>query len=103
MKLHFLDNKTPRESQPKSGIKDIKSVIMISAQLRAARAMLNWSQSELALRADMSVETIKRLESMPDTLAATKVSTLNAITSAFSDAGVEFTNGDAPGVRLRKK
>lgn len=103
MKLHFLDNKTPRESQPKSGIKDIKSVIMISAQLRAARAMLNWSQSELALRADMSVETIKRLESMPDTLAATKVSTLNAITSAFADAGVEFTNGDAPGVRLRKK
>jgi len=103
MKLHFLDNKTPGKSQLKSGIKDIKSVIMTSAQLRAARAMLNWSQSELAHRADMSVETIKRLESMPDTLAATKVSTLNAITSAFSDAGVEFTNGDAPGVRLRKK
>lgn len=103
MKLHFLDNKIPRECQLKSGIKYTKSAIMTSAQLRAARAMLDWSQSELALRADLSVETIKRLENMPDTLAATRVSTLNAITIAFADAGVEFTNGDAPGVRLRRK
>ena len=103
MKLHFLDNKRHGERQPKSGIKYIKSVIMTSAQLRAARAMLDWSQSELALRAELSVETIKRLENMPDTLAATRVSTLNAIIVAIADAGVEFTNGDAPGVRLRKK
>lgn len=103
MKLHFLDIKKPGECQTKSGNKYIKSAIMISAQLRAARAMLDWSQSELALRADLSVETIKRLENMPDHLAATRVSTLNAIVLAFADAGVEFTNGDAPGVRLRKK
>lgn len=76
---------------------------MISAQLRAARAMLSWSQSELAERAELSVETIKRLESMKGTLDATKVSTLSAITSAFAQAGIEFINGDAPGVRLRKK
>lgn len=65
--------------------------------------MLSWSQSELAERADLSVETIKRLESMPGALDATKVSTLNAIASAFAKEGVEFTNGDAPGVRLRGK
>ncbi len=76
---------------------------MISAQLRAARALLNWSQSDLAERAELSVETIKRLERMNGTLDATKVSTLNAITSAFGQAGVEFTNGEAPGVSLRKK
>jgi transcriptional regulator with XRE-family HTH domain len=76
---------------------------MISAQLRAARAMLNWSQSELAARSELSVETIKRLESIKGTLDATKVSTLSAITSAFTQAGVEFTNGDAPGVKLRKQ
>ena len=75
---------------------------MISAQLRAARAMLNWSQSELAEKAELSVETIKRLENMPGGLDATKVSTLNAIASAFAEAGVEFTNGDAPSVRLRR-
>ncbi|HAY05053.1 MAG: XRE family transcriptional regulator [Hyphomonas sp.] len=76
---------------------------MIPAQLRAARAMLNWSQSELARRAELSVETIKRLERMEGSLDATKVSTLSAITKAFAKEGIEFTNGDAHGVRLRKK
>lgn len=76
---------------------------MISAQLRAARALLNWSQSDLAEKTELSVETIKRLEKMKGPLDATKVSTLSAITGAFLQAGVEFTNGDAPGVRLRKK
>lgn len=65
--------------------------------------MLNWSQSELARQAELSVETIKRLESMQGTLDATKVSTLSAITRAFEEAGVEFTNGGAPGVRLRSR
>lgn len=65
--------------------------------------MLNWSQSELARQAELSVETIKRLESMQGPLDATKVSTLSAITRAFEKAGVEFTNGDAPGVRLRSR
>lgn len=84
-------------------MKGTKSAIMISAQLRAARAMLSWSQSDLAEKTELSVETIKRLERMKGSLDATKVSTLSAITSAFEKAGVEFTNGDAPGVRLRKK
>lgn len=65
--------------------------------------MLNWSQSDLAERTELSVETIKRLERMNGTLEATKVSTLDAITSAFAQAGVEFTNGEGLGVRLRKK
>lgn len=76
---------------------------MISAQLRAARAMLNWSQTDLAGEAGLSVETIKRLERMTGTLDATKVSTLTSIIDAFARAGVEFTNGGAPGVRLRLK
>ena len=74
---------------------------MTSAQLRAARAMLDWSQSDLARESGLSVETIKRLERMKGILDATKVSTLTSITDAFAEAGVEFTNGEAPGVRLR--
>lgn len=76
---------------------------MISAQLRAARALLGWSQTQLAEKAGLSVETIKRLEGMKGPLDATKVSTLESIVKAFDKAGVEFTNGDAPGVRLRAK
>ena len=74
---------------------------MISAQLRAARALLDWNQTELANKAGVSVETIKRLEGIVGSLEATKVSTLDAITKALNKAGVEFTNGDAPGVRLK--
>ncbi|MDZ4690019.1 helix-turn-helix domain-containing protein [Terricaulis sp.] len=76
---------------------------MNSAQLRAARAFLDWSQSDLAEMAKVSVETIKRLERTAGAIEATKVSTLRAIEKAFEKAGVEFTNGDAPGVRLKAK
>lgn len=76
---------------------------MTSAQLRAARALVDWSQTALAEKASLSVETIKRLERVKGSLAATKVSTLEAIAKAFDKAGVEFTNGDAPGVRMKPK
>ena len=76
---------------------------MMSAQLRAGRALLDWNQSLLAEKAGLSVETIKRLERMKGPLDATKVSTLEALIKAFDKAGVEFTNGDAPGVRMKAK
>ncbi|MDZ4762267.1 MAG: helix-turn-helix transcriptional regulator [Alphaproteobacteria bacterium] len=76
---------------------------MTSAQLRAARALLDWSQTTLSEKSGLSVETIKRLERMKGSLEATKVSTLEAITKAFDKGGVEFTNGDAPGVRMQAK
>lgn len=76
---------------------------MTSGQLRAARALLDWSQSTLAEKAGLSVETIKRLERMKGSLDATKVSTLDSIEKAFDKAGVEFTNHDAPGVRMKAK
>lgn len=76
---------------------------MTSAQMRAARAMLDWSQAKLAEESGVSVETIKRLERMEGAIAATKVATIDAIEKALVKAGVEFTNGDEPGVKLRAK
>lgn len=76
---------------------------MTSGQMRAARAMLDWSQTKLAEQSGVSVETIKRLERMDGAIEATKVSTLDAIEKALSGAGIEFTNGDEPGVKLRAK
>lgn len=76
---------------------------MTSGQLRAARGLLDWSQTTLAEKSGLSVETIKRLERMKGSLEATKVATLEAITRAFERAGVEFTNGDGHGVRLKSK
>ncbi len=76
---------------------------MTSAQMRAARAMLDWSQIKLAEESGVSVETIKRLERMTGSLEATKVATLNALKNALVAGGVEFTNGDEPGVKMRAK
>jgi transcriptional regulator with XRE-family HTH domain len=76
---------------------------MTAAQLRAARALLDWSQSTLAEKSGLSVETVKRLERTKGSLEATKVSTLDAITKAIEKGGAEFTNGDAPGVRMKPK
>lgn len=76
---------------------------MTAAQIRAARALLDWKQAKLALESGISVETIKRLEAMDGPIDAAKVATLNAITKAFAKAGVEFTNGDEPGVKFTGK
>ena len=74
--------------------------MLTSAQIRAARAMLRWDQSQLAKSADVSTETIKRIERLDGSLASTKAGTLHAIEAALRSAGVEFTNGGQPGVKM---
>jgi len=72
-------------------------------QLRAARGLLGWSQSELAERAGLSLPTVKRVEGD----AGPRVSEVARATlrRALESAGVEFIdeNGGGPGVRLRKR
>lgn len=74
---------------------------MISArQIRAARALLGWSQQALADHAIVSLNAVVRLENGK---ADTRVSTLTAVQTALGRAGVDFlargTKGE--GVRLR--
>ena len=76
--------------------------MLTSEQIRAARALLRWDQRRLAERAGISVETIKRLEKTPGKVSA-YTGTVEAIQKALEAAGVEFTNDDAPGVRLRRR
>jgi DNA-binding XRE family transcriptional regulator len=73
---------------------------MISAaQCRGARAMLSLNQGELADRARVARQTVVDFERGARTPYANN---LLAIRTALEAAGVEFTNGDAPGVRLRQ-
>jgi transcriptional regulator with XRE-family HTH domain len=72
-----------------------------SAQLRMARAALNWTVRDLAEAAGVHRNTISNIEvgryaGDPDTLAKLK--------KALSKAGVEFVdeNGGGPGVRLKR-
>lgn len=65
------------------------------AQCRAARALLNWSQPELARRCDMHVQTISNFEQ--ENGSPTK-NTLQMIANVLEQAGIEFTKGE--GVRF---
>lgn len=68
------------------------------AQCRAARALLNISQSDLAARAQVARATVTDFERGSRTPTRAN---LAALTSALESAGVAFTDGEAPGVRLR--
>jgi transcriptional regulator with XRE-family HTH domain len=70
-------------------------------QLRAARALLNWSQTELADRAGLSLPTVKRVEAGRGPKVSDEAR--QKLRSTLEAAGVEFTNGDAPGVRLKPR
>lgn len=71
--------------------------------LRGARALLRWSQAELALQSGISIPTIKRLEAMDGELTG-HTSTIRVLKSTLEGAGVIFIpeNGGGAGVRLAK-
>jgi predicted transcriptional regulator len=68
-------------------------------QIKAARALLGWSQEDLATTADVSVPTVKRLEAVNGLLGGREKTRIK-LRKALEGAGIEFTNGDHPGVRL---
>jgi predicted transcriptional regulator len=76
--------------------------VITSEQIRAARMLLRWGQGDLAEASGVSLPSVKRLEMRPGPLAA-RAQTVEALQSAFERAGVEFTNGSGPGVRMRKR
>lgn len=69
------------------------------AQCRAARALIAMDQAVLAAAANVSRNVIIDFEK------GRRVPTRNnlaAIQQVLEKAGVEFTNGNAPGVRLKR-
>jgi len=81
------------------------SILKVSIrQVKAARALVGWSQEELAAAADVSLPTIKRLEAAEGWLAG-RQTTSRKIRAALEKAGIEFIdeNGGGPGVRLRQR
>jgi transcriptional regulator with XRE-family HTH domain len=69
-------------------------------QIKAARALVGWSQEDLARRSGVSYPTIARLESNDGEIGG-RADTAAKIITAFEAAGVEFTNGGQPGVKLK--
>jgi transcriptional regulator with XRE-family HTH domain len=72
-------------------------------QLRAARGLLGWSQSELAVRAGLSLPTVKRVESEYGARVSDQARA--KLKRALEAGGIEFIdeNGGGMGVRFRKQ
>lgn len=80
-------------------IVNMKTGKLIGGQIRAARGLLNWSALDLARASALGVNTIRRAEAASIETSLTPANEL-AIRRAFQAGGVEFTNGDQPGLRL---
>lgn len=72
---------------------------MNAIQCKMARTALGWGVIDLAKEAEVSTQTIVRLEKGDEL----RESTRDKIQKAFEDAGIEFipTNGGGVGVRFK--
>ena len=75
-------------------------MVISGPHVRAARALLKLEQTELAQAAGVSTATLRKIENS-DGEADVRLSTLRAIRNALEQAGIEFLDGDRPGVRMR--
>jgi transcriptional regulator with XRE-family HTH domain len=73
------------------------------SQIRAARALVGLSQTEVATAAGLSIPTVKRAEANGGITVSEDA--VVAIANVLKRAGVEFIpeNGGGPGVRLAKR
>jgi transcriptional regulator with XRE-family HTH domain len=75
-----------------------------AAQIRAARALLGWSQTKLARSAGVGLATLQRLEQSEGVVKG-NFATVLKIQKALEGAGISFSDDSAEqiGVRLMKK
>lgn len=76
------------------------SAVIVPAQIRAARALVSWSQEKLATEANVGLSTVRDLEAER---RSDEVGAMRDVVQALDNAGVTFLPGSAtegPGVRL---
>jgi transcriptional regulator with XRE-family HTH domain len=75
-----------------------------SAQIRAARALLGWSQDRLSRKAGIGLATLRRIE-QNEGMVKGNFSTILKIQKALEQAGIHFTEDDTGeiGVRLKMR
>ena len=77
--------------------------MITSGQIKAARALVGWTARDLAAKAEIGFSTLIRLESA-DGVPSGNIKTIDAVTKALEDAGIEFigTPDSQAGVRWKK-
>ncbi len=80
------------------------SILKVSIrQVKAARALLGWSQEQLASAAGVSVPTVKRLEAADGEVGG-RPETSQKLLAALENAGIAFLqDGGGAGVKLRRR
>jgi transcriptional regulator with XRE-family HTH domain len=73
-----------------------------SSQVRAARALLGWSQSKLARTAGVGLATLQRIEQREGVVKG-NFSTALKIQKALEAAGILFTDDEAGEIGVRLK
>ena len=76
--------------------------MITSAQIRAARGMLDWTRSDLSEKSSVGFSSMQRLESA-DGVPGAQFKTLEAIKEAFEKAGIEFIGSPEEGAGVRWK
>jgi ribosome-binding protein aMBF1 (putative translation factor) len=76
--------------------------VITGEQIRRARELLGWTRFKLSSRAALHPAIVERAE---EAVGALPVTTYQQalLRNALEAAGIEFTNGDEPGVKLRAK
>jgi predicted transcriptional regulator len=71
-----------------------------SSQIRAARALLGWSQGKLARAAGVGLATLQRIEQTEGVVKG-NFSTVLKIQKTLEEAGIHFSDGEAGEIGVR--
>lgn len=74
--------------------------MITSAQMRAARAMLDWSREQLSKQAGVGISALMRLESA-EGVPSGNIKTLESVQKALEKAGIEFIGSPDSGAGVR--
>ena len=78
--------------------------MITSAQIRAARALLDWSRDALSIKSGIGISALMRLEAA-NGIPGGNIKTFEAVQKAFEKAGIEFIGSpeDGAGVCFKSR
>lgn len=76
--------------------------MITSAQIRAARALLDWSRADLSKNSGVGPSALMRLESAVG-IPSGNIKTFEAVQKALEEAGIEFIGTPENGAGVRWK
>ena len=76
--------------------------MITSAQIRAARALLDWSREQLSIASGVGISALMRLESS-NGVPSGNIKTFESVQKAFESAGIEFIGTPESGAGVRWK